>query len=88
MVFCVKYRKNLLLGTELVNFLKNVCFEISERYCFAFDAIGSDGDHGCIIRRVSRSRYGCVSWCLLFCYRFNFLSHGTCRKKKELKRVK
>ena len=45
MVFCVKYRKNLLLGTELVNFLKNVCFEISERYCFEFDAIGSDGDH-------------------------------------------
>ena len=23
MIFCVKYRKNLLLGTELVNFLKN-----------------------------------------------------------------
>ena len=52
MVFCVKYRKNLLLGTELVNFLKNVCFEISEicfeiseRYCFEFDAICSDGDH-------------------------------------------
>ena len=45
MVFCVKYRKNLLLGTELVNFLKNVCFEISERYCFEFDAIGRDGDN-------------------------------------------
>jgi len=45
MVFCVKYRKNLLLGIEFVNFLKNVCFEISERYCFEFDAIGSDGDH-------------------------------------------
>ena len=45
MVFCVKYRKKLLLKTELVNFLKNVCFEISERYCFEFDAIGSDGDH-------------------------------------------
>ncbi len=45
MVFCVKYRKKLLSDTELVNFLKNVCFEISERYCFEFDAIGSDGDH-------------------------------------------
>jgi putative transposase len=45
MVFCVKYRKNLLLGTELFNFLKNVCFEISDRYCFEFDAISSDGDH-------------------------------------------
>jgi len=45
MVFCLKYRKNLFLGTELINFLKNVCFEISERYRFEFDAIGSDGDH-------------------------------------------
>ena len=52
MVFCVKYRKNLFLGIEFINFLKNVCFEISEicfeiseRYCFEFDAIGSDGDH-------------------------------------------
>jgi putative transposase len=25
--------------------LKNVCFEISERYCFEFDAIGRDGDN-------------------------------------------
>jgi len=25
--------------------LEKVCFEISERYCFEFDAIGSDGDH-------------------------------------------
>ena len=45
MFFCLKYRKNLFLGTELINFLKNVCFEISERYFFEFDAIGSDGDH-------------------------------------------
>ena len=41
----MKYRKNLLLGTELLNFLEKVCFEISERYYFEFDAIGSDGDH-------------------------------------------
>ncbi len=45
MVFCLKYRKNLFLGTELINFLKNLCFEISERYCFEFEVIGSDGDH-------------------------------------------
>ena len=44
MVFCMKYRKNLL-NDDAVNFLKHVCFEISERYCFEFDAIGSDGDH-------------------------------------------
>ena len=45
MVFCVKYRKKLLLDRELINFLKKICFEIGERYCFEFDAIGSDGDH-------------------------------------------
>ena len=45
MVFWLKYRKNLLLGTELINFLKNLCFEISERCCFEFEVIGSDGDH-------------------------------------------
>ena len=45
MVFCVKYRKKLLLQTEIISFLKNVCSGISERYCFEFDAIGSDGDH-------------------------------------------
>ena len=46
--FFVKYRKKLLLDTEPVNFLKNICFEISERYCFEFDAIGSDGDHASV----------------------------------------
>ena len=25
--------------------MKNICFEIGERYCFEFDAIGIDGDH-------------------------------------------
>jgi len=45
MVFCVKYRKKLLLEIKLVNFMKNICFEIGERYCFEFDAIGIDGDH-------------------------------------------
>jgi putative transposase len=45
MVFCVKYRKKLLLKSELIIFLKNTCFGIGERYCFEFDAIGTDGDH-------------------------------------------
>jgi putative transposase len=45
MVFCVKYRKKLLLESELIIFLKNICYGISERYCFEFDAIGTDGDH-------------------------------------------
>ena len=41
----MKYCKKLLLDIELINFLKNICFEIGERYCFEFDAIGTDGDH-------------------------------------------
>ena len=41
----MKYRKNLLLDKEIISFLKNICFEIGERYCFEFDAIGTDGDH-------------------------------------------
>ena len=45
MFFCAKYCKKLLLDIELINFLKNICFEIVERYCFEFDAIGTDGDH-------------------------------------------
>jgi len=44
MVFCVKYRKKLLLNSELIIFLKSICYGISERYCFEFDAIGTDGD--------------------------------------------
>jgi len=45
MVFCMKYRKNFLLDKEIIHFLKNICFEIGKRYCFEFDAIGTDVDH-------------------------------------------
>ena len=45
MVFCVKYRKKILLNSELIIFLKNTCFGIGERYYFEFDAIGTDGHH-------------------------------------------
>ena len=45
MVFCMKYRKKLLLDAEIISFLKTICFGIGERYCFEFDAIGTDGDH-------------------------------------------
>ncbi len=44
MVFCMKYRKNLL-NPNTLNFLKTVCSEIGLRYCFEFDAIGCEGDH-------------------------------------------
>jgi putative transposase len=42
--FCKKYSKNLL-NDDAVNFLKNVCSEVAERYPFEFDAIGCDCDH-------------------------------------------
>ena len=45
MVFCIKYRKKLLLDAEIISFLKTVCFGIGERYYFEFDVIGTDGDH-------------------------------------------
>jgi hypothetical protein len=35
----MKSRKNLL-NDDAVNFLKQVCSEIGERYSFKFDAIG------------------------------------------------
>ena len=41
----MKCRKSFLLDTEIISFLKTICFEIGERYCFEFDAIGTDGDH-------------------------------------------
>ena len=40
----MKYRKKLL-NNDITNFLKITCSEIGERYSFAFDAIGCDGDH-------------------------------------------
>ena len=29
MVFCMKYRKNLLLDKEIIHFLKNICFDLA-----------------------------------------------------------
>ncbi len=45
MVLCIKYRKNMLLDDARVSYLKDICLEISKRYWFVFDAIGSDGNH-------------------------------------------
>jgi REP-associated tyrosine transposase len=45
MVLCVKYRKKLLLRSERVIRLKEICSEIGKRYWFQFDAVGTDGDH-------------------------------------------
>src|SRR5512137_2590480 len=45
MVLCIKYRKKMLLPSARIAKLKEICAEIGERYCFEFDAIGTDGDH-------------------------------------------
>ena len=45
MVLCVKYRKKLLLEDIRIEYIKQICSEIGDRYWFEFDAIGTDGDH-------------------------------------------
>jgi len=45
MVLCIKYRKRVLLPSARIAQLKEICSEIGKRYCFEFDAIGTDGDH-------------------------------------------
>ena len=45
MVLCVKYRKKMLLDKGNIEYLKNLCLEIGERYWFEFVALGTDGDH-------------------------------------------
>jgi len=45
LVLCIKYRKEILLPSARIARLKEICAEIGERYCFEFDAIGTDGDH-------------------------------------------
>jgi len=44
-VLCIKYRKKLLIDSDRINYIKFICSEIGKRYCFDFDAIGTDGDH-------------------------------------------
>lgn len=45
MVLCIKYRKKMLLSSNRITKLKEIFSEIEKRYCFKFDAIGTDGDH-------------------------------------------
>jgi putative transposase len=45
MVLCIKYRKKILMHQDRIDLLKNTCLEIGQRYCFQFDAIGTDGNH-------------------------------------------
>ncbi len=45
MVFCIKYRKKLLIDDDRIGFFKEICSEIGKRYWIKFDAMGTDGDH-------------------------------------------
>ena len=45
MVFCVKYRKQLLRNEGRCRFLKKILLETGERYEFKIEEIGTDGDH-------------------------------------------
>jgi putative transposase len=43
--FCMKYRKKFVLSNDILNYFKYIYFEIFKRYCFEFDAIGTNGDN-------------------------------------------
>ena len=45
MVFCVKYRRGLLILDERCEYLKQVLKEIGERYWLEIEEMGTDGDH-------------------------------------------
>ena len=45
MVFCVKYRRGLLILEERCEYLKQVLKEIGERYWLEIEEMGTDGDH-------------------------------------------
>ena len=45
MVMCMKYRKKLLEPPERIEKLREILREISERYWYEMDEIGTDGDH-------------------------------------------
>ena len=42
MVFCMKYRKTVLLDAEIISFLKTICFGISESITIRFAKIADD----------------------------------------------
>ena len=44
-VFCIKYRKDLFLEEKYVEFLKEICQGIEERYSIKFETMGFDEDH-------------------------------------------
>jgi len=45
MVFCVKYRRQLLALEERCEYLKQTFHEIVQRYWLDMEEMGTDGDH-------------------------------------------
>jgi len=45
LVWSMKYRKNLLHKKEYQNKVKELIFEIAERYWYVVHKLGTDGDH-------------------------------------------
>ena len=45
LVIVMKYRKNILIKDEYINFLCDIIQEIGERYEYEIEEIGSDGNH-------------------------------------------
>jgi REP element-mobilizing transposase RayT len=42
---CVKYRKQILLGKERGEALRQIFQEVAERYWYRIKDVGTDGDH-------------------------------------------
>ena len=44
-MFCIKYRKNLFLENQIVEYFKDILRKVGERYYFVFETIGVDQNH-------------------------------------------
>jgi len=44
-VFAIKYRKSLLEDQERIDYFKSILSELSKRFYFEFEAVGTDGNH-------------------------------------------
>ena len=45
LILCIKYRKDLFLEEKYVSTVKQICFDIENRFHLKFETIGFDEDH-------------------------------------------
>lgn len=45
LMFCIKYRKNLFLDDQYLNYFKIILLEIAKRYFLTFETVGIEEDH-------------------------------------------